>query len=95
MKLQTIVVPQKDEITLSHKHNVMLVGSCFTESIGEKMEYFGFRCMRNPFGILYNPFSSMAILLPMICKSITNRLRFVYSAACASILSVKAYERTH
>lgn len=57
MKLQTIVVPQKDEITLSHKHNVMLVGSCFTESIGEKMEYFGFRCMRNPFGILYNPFS--------------------------------------
>ena len=57
MKLQTTVAPLKDDITLSHTHNVMLVGSCFTNSIGEKMEYFGFKCMRNPFGILYNPFS--------------------------------------
>lgn len=62
MKLQTIVLPQKDGITLSHTHNVMLVGSCFTDSIGEKMEYFGFKCMRNPFGILYNPFSIASCL---------------------------------
>lgn len=57
MKLQTIVVPEKNDITLSHNDKVLLLGSCFTDSIGEKMEYFGFRCMRNPFGILYNPFS--------------------------------------
>ena len=57
MKLQTTVIPRKDEIAQSHSNKVLLVGSCFTDSIGEKLDYFGFRCMRNPFGILYNPFS--------------------------------------
>ena len=62
MKLQTVVEPQKEGIGISHADNILLIGSCFTESIGRKLEYHGFRCLRNPFGILYNPFS-MAVCL--------------------------------
>ncbi len=35
----------------------MLLGSCFTEHIGDKLEYFKFRNLQNPFGILFNPVS--------------------------------------
>jgi hypothetical protein len=34
----------------------MLV-SCFTENIGDKLHYYKFPVMTNPFGVLYNPFS--------------------------------------
>ncbi len=35
----------------------MLLGSCFTENIGNKLTINGFETLINPFGILYNPFS--------------------------------------
>lgn len=35
----------------------MLLGSCFTENIGNKLSIGGFNTLINPFGILYNPFS--------------------------------------
>ena len=62
MKLQTDVVPQSEGLFLSHDNKVLLIGSCFTDSIGERLEYFGFQCLRNPFGILYNPFSIASCL---------------------------------
>jgi hypothetical protein len=43
----------------------MLLGSCFTENIGNKLSINGFETLINPFGILYNPFS--------ICSSL-NRI---------------------
>jgi hypothetical protein len=35
----------------------MLIGSCFAENIGVKMEEMMFRALKNPFGVLYNPSS--------------------------------------
>ena len=32
-----------------------LLGSCFVENIGKKLEYFKFRNLLNPFGILFHP----------------------------------------
>ncbi len=44
----------------------MLLGSCFTENIGNKLTTNGFETLINPFGILYNPFS--------ICNSLDRIL---------------------
>lgn len=33
------------------------MGSCFVENIGEKLDYFKFNQLQNPFGILFNPAS--------------------------------------
>jgi hypothetical protein len=73
MKLQTIVEPKHEGQKLDIGSKVLLLGSCFTDSIGRKMEYFGFQCCRNPFGILYNPFSIATALEHCIAsKDITE-----------------------
>ena len=33
----------------------LLLGSCFSENIGEKLDYFKFKNSQNPFGILFHP----------------------------------------
>jgi hypothetical protein len=32
-----------------------MLGSCFIENIGEKLDYYKFNTLRNPFGIFYHP----------------------------------------
>jgi hypothetical protein len=51
---------------LDYSKSMMLMGSCFSENIGQKLLDLKFRIDMNPFGILYNPESianSMKILL--------------------------------
>ncbi|MCX6226649.1 MAG: GSCFA domain-containing protein, partial [Bacteroidia bacterium] len=35
----------------------MLIGSCFTEHIGNRLKMLKFAVNQNPFGIVYNPLS--------------------------------------
>ncbi|MEY4336669.1 MAG: hypothetical protein RLZZ45_1588, partial [Bacteroidota bacterium] len=35
----------------------MLMGSCFTEHIHQRLESYKFPCLQNPHGILFNPIS--------------------------------------
>ena len=42
---------------ISHKHKLFLMGSCFTENIGEKLKKYKFSVLENPNGILFNPVS--------------------------------------
>lgn len=47
----------KSEVSISHEEHVLLLGSCFTENIGETLTKYKFRATTNPFGIIYNPIS--------------------------------------
>ncbi len=40
---------------IDYQSKVMLFGSCFSEHIAEKLEYFKFQNLSNPFGILFQP----------------------------------------
>ncbi|RMA57252.1 GSCFA domain-containing protein [Ulvibacter antarcticus] len=57
MKLQTQIPlsPERNQIDYSSK--VLLMGSCFVEHIGDKMEFFKFQNLQNPFGIIFHPFA--------------------------------------
>ncbi|WP_282080572.1 GSCFA domain-containing protein [Aquimarina algiphila] len=55
MKLQTKIRLQSQEPKIDYKSEVVLLGSCFAENIGEKFEYFKFKNKINPFGILFHP----------------------------------------
>ena len=56
MKLQTQISLEKQSNSLIDYHsNILLLGSCFSENIGEKLEYFKFVNAQNPFGILFHP----------------------------------------
>ena len=73
MNFTTQIPISKHENNISHKDKIMLLGSCFTENIGNKLSINGFETMINPFGILYNPFS--------ICNSLDRiiNLKFLLS----------------
>ena len=45
------------DFTLNYNDNFLLIGSCFSENIGQKMSQSKFNIGINPFGILYNPIS--------------------------------------
>lgn len=61
--LQTIVPIPPSTLHLDHQRPILLIGSCFTEHISERLANSGFTVMANPFGILYNPHSIAECLL--------------------------------
>lgn len=57
MNFRTIVEPPKSLHNLTHESGILMVGSCFTENIGEKLKGLKFKSDVNPFGVLFNPVS--------------------------------------
>ncbi len=57
MKLQTIVDIPASPWKIGYEDRILLLGSCFSDEIGEQMKqrYLNVTC--NPFGTLYNPLS--------------------------------------
>ncbi len=58
------IAPSEEKITRHHR--LMLLGSCFAENIGDKLEKFRFSVDINPFGTLYNPGSIAAALSQLL-----------------------------
>lgn len=52
---------------INHKKQLFLMGSCFSDNVGERLKNAGFSAISNPFGTLYNPFS--------ICQNIERLLQ--------------------
>lgn len=66
IKLNTEVALPEYPVKLSYRRKSMMMGSCFAESVGIKLQELCFPIDVNPFGILYNPDSlanSIDILL--------------------------------
>ncbi|MFV0566470.1 MAG: GSCFA domain-containing protein [Flavobacteriaceae bacterium] len=56
MKLQTqIPLTKQPDNLMGYTSNIVLLGSCFVENIGEKLNYFKFQNFQNPFGVLFHP----------------------------------------
>jgi len=63
MKLQTQIPLQKQSNNLiDYRSNILLLGSCFVENIGNKLEYFKFQNLQNPFGILFHPLAIESLI---------------------------------
>ena len=57
MKLQTIVDIAPSKWQIGYEDKILLVGSCFADSIGQMMQQRALQVTCNPFGTLYNPLS--------------------------------------
>ena len=55
MKLQTTIPVSPQSNQIDYSNTVLLLGSCFTENIGAKLDYFKFENVQNPFGVLFHP----------------------------------------
>lgn len=47
--------PQVSYQKISHKDALLLIGSCFSEHIGQRLDELKFNISSNPFGIVFNP----------------------------------------
>lgn len=68
MEFRTQFPIKSIEPELEYSSRIFLTGSCFVENIGEKLDYYKVRNLRNPFGILYHP----AAIEKLITKSINE-----------------------
>lgn len=64
---------------IGHKDNILMLGSCFIESIGGELEKSKFNLNLNPFGVLYNPQSiAQALELLIEKREFTEQDLFEY-----------------
>lgn len=70
MQLTTPIEISRKLISITHEDGMVLMGSCFADNIGGKLQEAHFRCCINPFGTLYNPMSVSQALKDIIaCRN--------------------------
>ena len=69
MNLQTKIPLEKQTNNLiDYNSSILLLGSCFVENIGKKLDYFKFQNLQNPFGILFQPLAIEKLITNAINK---------------------------
>lgn len=73
---------KKLEQPIQLQHKLLLVGSCFTENIGDKLRKHNFQVLENPHGILFNPVSVVEAIYDYIsCEVYTTKDIFYFNEA--------------
>jgi len=54
MNLQTKISLRSQEPKINYNSEMVMLGSCFAENVGDTFEYFKFKNVINPFGILFH-----------------------------------------
>ncbi|WP_159682225.1 GSCFA domain-containing protein [Flavobacterium sp. 9R] len=57
MDFKTTVSIPITNTPIVYSSQILLLGSCFAENMGDKLCYYKFQTQVNPFGIIFNPFS--------------------------------------
>lgn len=57
MEFRLEFTPKPLSIQMEHREPVFLIGSCFTENIGQYLKQYKFQVLENPHGIIFNPVS--------------------------------------
>lgn len=50
-----IPIQHHTENQIDYQSKMLLLGSCFVENMGKKLDYFKFKNLQNPFGVLFQP----------------------------------------
>jgi hypothetical protein len=73
IKFKLSLASKPSDNKIKYQQKIMLLGSCFTENMGAKLQNHLFETMENPHGILFNPVSVQNALIDyMQCKTYTN-----------------------
>lgn len=62
MITRTEISPGKAPFTIEHGNSIISLGSCFADMIGERLQYYKFPVVANPFGTTFNPISIFQLL---------------------------------
>lgn len=64
---RTIVDIPESAFKITYRSGIMLIGSCFSDYIGDRLLFNKFKALLNPFGVLFNP-ASIADSISMIIE---------------------------
>lgn len=79
MKLQTqIPLKKQPHNQIDYDSKILLLGSCFSENIGEKFNYLKFQSAVNPFGILFHPLAIENLITRSINKDYYSEEDLIY-----------------
>ena len=62
MNFTTKIPISKSNSPIDYSSQIVAMGSCFAENMGEKFDFYKFQSTTNPFGIIFNPVSIEKIL---------------------------------
>jgi len=62
MEFRAEFFPKPFQLKIKYDQQLFLIGSCFTEQIGVKLQWHKFHVLENPTGILFNPVSILKSL---------------------------------
>ena len=81
MILQTKITLKKQALhQIDYNSKLVLLGSCFSENIGNKLKYYKFQPCLNPFGILFQPKAIESLITNAINeKKYTDKDIFFYN----------------
>jgi lysophospholipase L1-like esterase len=69
LNLQTHIPFTKNISNLiDYNSKIILLGSCFSDNIGQKLSYHKFESILNPFGILFHPKAIESVIKNSLCK---------------------------
>ena len=69
MKFRTEIERSRPGFGISHSDHIVMLGSCFTDSVGALLSRDGFDVTHNPLGPLYNPVSILNCLSDVLSGS--------------------------
>lgn len=98
MDFRTTISPGKPMPIIRHSRPVVMIGSCFTDNIGQRLADAMFDVTVNPWGVMYNPVSIAREISYILRKetippfSIVNREERYYSLYLHSRLSGSTIE---
>ena len=80
MKFKLTLDATPSNLQIGYQDKLLLIGSCFTENIGAKMQKHLFHVKENPHGILFNPVSVVnAIRDYIMCKEYIHSDLFLFN----------------
>ena len=80
MKLQTkIPLKPVENDAIDYHSKILLIGSCFSEHMGNKFAQLKFNCLSNPFGILFHPKAIENLLQRSLRKSYYSAEDFIHN----------------
>lgn len=71
-KLYTKIQRPKYDFKINHDDKLLFLGSCFSDNVGKFFEERNFNILRNPFGTIFNPYSTFNIIDKILKNSNFN-----------------------
>ena len=68
MKLQTKIQLHPEQNQIDYESQLLILGSCFAENMGKKLDYFKFQSLQNPFGIFFHPLAIEKLISKAVHK---------------------------